>query len=142
MVYGFVKQSNGHIKIDSEEGHGTTIKIYLPRAGERAGALGEPKLRVPVACGSETILVVEDNAMVRSYAIAQLESLGYTTIPAANAAEALAIVERKTEFDLLFTDVIMPGGMNGGQLAAEIADAPAAGQGAVHLRLLRERHRS
>jgi CheY-like chemotaxis protein len=120
MVYGFVKQSNGHIKIYSEEGHGTTIKIYLPRAGEQAMALAEAKPRVPVACGTETILVVEDDAMVRNYVIAQLESLGYTTIAAGNGAEALAIVDQGTAFDLLFTDVIMPGGMNGSQLAAAV----------------------
>jgi PAS domain S-box-containing protein len=120
MVYGFVKQSNGHIKIYSEEGHGTTIKIYLPRAGEQAAALAEAKPRVPVACGDETILVVEDDAMVLNYVITQLESLGYTTIAAGNGAEALAVVDQGTEFDLLFTDVIMPGGINGSQLAAAI----------------------
>jgi PAS domain S-box-containing protein len=119
MVYGFVRQSNGHIKIYSEEGHGTTIKIYLPRAGVQAGTLAETGPRVPLACGSETILVVEDDPMVREFATNQLESLGYITIAVANGAEALAIVDAKTEFDLLFTDLIMPG-MNGSQLAAEI----------------------
>src|SRR5436309_10383805 len=77
MVYGFVKQSNGHIKIYSEEGHGTTIKIYLPRAGEQAMVHAEAKPRVPVACGDETILVVEDDAMVRYYVVTQVRRLGY-----------------------------------------------------------------
>jgi CheY-like chemotaxis protein len=83
------------------------------------GTLAEASPRVPLACGNETILVVEDDAMVRGFAIKQLESLGYVTMAVANAAEALAIVDLKTEFDLLFTDLIMPG-MTGNQLAAEI----------------------
>jgi PAS domain S-box-containing protein len=118
MVYGFVKQSNGHIKIYSEEGHGTTIKIYLPRAGEQAG---EAVVAPPAAVegGRETILVVEDDPLVRNYVAAQLASLGYTTLTAGNAAEALTRIDDGEAFDLLFTDVIMPGAMNGRQLADE-----------------------
>jgi PAS domain S-box-containing protein len=118
MVYGFIKQSNGHIKIYSEEGHGTTIKIYLPRAGEQVeDAAAQPTLAIEG--GSETILVVEDDPLVRNYVAAQLASLGYTTLTAANGAEALARIDDGEEFDLLFTDVIMPGAMNGRQLADE-----------------------
>ena len=118
MVYGFIKQSAGHIMIYSEEGHGTTIKMYLPPA---AGALpaAEPSLAPAVEGGHETILVVEDDKLVRDYVLAQLHSLGYVTLDAANATEALAIVHTGHAFDLLFTDVIMPG-MNGRQLADEI----------------------
>jgi CheY-like chemotaxis protein len=119
MVYGFVKQSNGHIKLYSEEGHGTTIKIYLPRAIGQADMAAEP-VAAPIAGGSETILVVEDDILVRTYVIAQLKGLGYATLSASNATEAIALVEGGAKFDLLFTDVIMPGGMNGRQLAEEL----------------------
>src|SRR5205814_3357929 len=118
MVYGFVKQSAGHIKIYSEEGHGTTIKMYLPPG---TGAPLAPEVFSPAIRGdNETILVVEDDKLVREYVLAQLRSLGYVTLDAANAAEALAIVDADGAFDLLFTDVIMPGAMNGRQLADEI----------------------
>ena len=119
MVYGFIKQSAGHIMIYSEEGHGTTIKMYLPPA---TGALpaAEPTLAPAVEGGHERILVVEDDKLVRDYVLAQLHSLGYVTLDAANATEALALVNTGHAFDLLFTDVIMPG-MNGRQLADEIS---------------------
>ncbi len=118
MVYGFVKQSAGHIMIYSEQGHGTTIKMYLPPA---AGTLpaAEPTPAPVVEGGHETILVVEDDKLVRDYVLTQLHSLGYVTLDAANATEALAITNAGHPFDLLFTDVIMPG-LNGRQLANEI----------------------
>ena len=116
MVYGFVKQSGGHIKIYSEEGHGTTIKLYLPRLVDEGPKIAE-QAPTPVVGGHETILVVEDDEMVRNYVIAQLNSLGYATLAAASGADALALVEGGAKFDLLFTDVIMPGGLNGRQLA-------------------------
>ncbi|TFV68778.1 PAS domain S-box protein [Bradyrhizobium frederickii] len=119
MVYGFIKQSAGHIKIYSEEGHGTTIKMYLP-PGKTPTAAGEGVTPATIEGGHETILVVEDDRLVRDYVLAQLHSLGYVTLQAANAAEALAIVAAGTPFDLLFTDVIMPGKMNGRQLADEL----------------------
>jgi nitrogen-specific signal transduction histidine kinase len=119
MVYGFVKQSAGHIKIYSEEGHGTTIKMYLP-PGTGAALVSEAALASDVEGGHETILVVEDDKLVRDFVLTQLHSLGYVTLDAANGAEALAIAEAGHEFDLLFTDVIMPGAMNGRQLADEI----------------------
>ena len=117
MVYGFVKQSNGHIKIYSEEGHGTTIRIYLPRAA----AVAAPAVTTspPVlAGGHETILVVEDDNLVRAFVVGQIQSLGYLTLAAVNAAEAMAVIDGPQAIDLLFTDMIMPGSMNGRQLAA------------------------
>jgi PAS domain S-box-containing protein len=116
MVYGFVKQSAGHIKIYSEERHGTTIKMYLP-PGTGALLASETASASVIQGGHETILVVEDDKLVRDYVLTQLHSLGYATLDAANATEALALVEAGREFDLLFTDVIMPGSMNGRQLA-------------------------
>jgi signal transduction histidine kinase/CheY-like chemotaxis protein len=116
MVYGFVKQSNGHIKIDSEEGRGTTVRIYLPQA---AGAAEPVEVANPssIEGGRETILVVEDDHLVRTFVVGQIQSLGYATLAAVNAAEALIVIDGPTEIDLLFTDMIMPGSMNGRQLA-------------------------
>jgi PAS domain S-box-containing protein len=120
MVYGFVKQSGGHIKIYSEEGHGTAIRLYLPRAGADANQQGETSPEAALRGGTEIILLVEDDELVRRQATVQLESLGYVTLPAANAAEALALLDQGGTPDLLLTDVIMPGGMNGRQLAEEV----------------------
>jgi PAS domain S-box-containing protein len=119
MVYGFVKQSAGHIKIYSEEGHGTTIRMYLP-PGSGSSLVPEAASATSIQGGHETILVVEDDRLVRDYVLTQLHSLGYATLDAANGAEALALVEAGREFDLLFTDVIMPGAINGRQLANEL----------------------
>ncbi len=118
MVYGFVKQSGGHIKIYSEEGHGTTIRLYLPPARVVENVPAPPV--APILSGNETILVVEDDALVRDFVTAQLHSLGYKTIAAADGREALAHVQSGAAFDLLFTDVIMPGGINGRELADEV----------------------
>jgi PAS domain S-box-containing protein len=116
MVYGFVKQSGGHVKIYSEVGHGTSVKLYLPR-GQAAGEAASEAQGAPDATGRETILVVEDDEMVRGIAVDHLIALGYQVLAAANAAEALVILESGAAVDLLFTDVVMPGGMNGRQLA-------------------------
>jgi PAS domain S-box-containing protein len=116
MVFGFVKQSNGHIKIYSEEGHGTTVKIYLPRATGLADTPVEALAPSSIQRGNETILVVEDDKLVRRYVITQIDSLGYKTLEAGNASEALEIIDRSDDIDLLFTDVIMPGSLNGRQL--------------------------
>lgn len=116
MVYGFVKQSNGHIKIYSEEGHGTTVRIYLPQATGVAAPVelaSEPNIEG----GHETILVVEDDNLVRTFVIGQIQSLGYTTLAAVNAREAMVVIDSPQKVDLLFTDMIMPGSMNGRQLA-------------------------
>ncbi|MDA9509017.1 histidine kinase [Bradyrhizobium sp. CCBAU 11386] len=121
MVFGFVKQSGGHIKIYSEEGHGTSVKIYLPRSTGVQETEFEALQNAPVAGGSEKILIVEDDALVRQYVVTQIKSLGYAALEAANAAEALIIIDADKDIDLLFTDVIMPGAMNGRQLADEAA---------------------
>jgi CheY-like chemotaxis protein len=118
MVYGFVKQSLGHIKIYSEVGHGTTIKLYLPLA-DQITQLADAAPIPPAAGGTEAILVVEDDGLVRDYVAAQLHSLGYQVLTAGNAAEALAVIDSGADLDLLFTDVIMPGSMNGRLLADE-----------------------
>jgi signal transduction histidine kinase/ActR/RegA family two-component response regulator len=121
MVYGFVKQSGGHVTIYSEQGEGTTIKLYLPRSTGTATVERRPVTdEVPVARG-ETVLVVEDDSNVRILAVALLNSLGYRTLAAANGAAALDQLETTTGVNLLLTDVVMPGGMNGRELAAEIA---------------------
>ena len=117
MVYGFVKQSNGHIKIYSEEGHGTTIRIYLPRAAGVAEPIVAESPPV-LEGGRETVLVVEDDNLVRTFVVNQIQSLGYLTLAAVNAAEAMAVIDGPQAIDLLFTDMIMPGSMNGRQLAA------------------------
>jgi PAS domain S-box-containing protein len=119
MVFGFVKQSGGHIKIYSEVGHGTSVKIYLPRSMGPGQSAEEPIVPTQVEGGDETVLIVEDDALVRKYVITQITSLGYATLEAPNAAEALKIIENGATIDLLFTDIIMPGSMNGRQLADE-----------------------
>jgi len=119
MVYGFVKQSGGHIKVYSEEGHGTTIKLYLPRVEKSEDRALDPARSNPIAGGSETILIVEDDEMVRNFVTGQIQSLGYATLGAAHGAEALALIDAGAGFDLLFTDMMMPGLMNGRQLAEE-----------------------
>jgi PAS domain S-box-containing protein len=119
MVFGFVKQSGGHVKIYSEEGHGTSVKIYLPRATGLQQTAAEVLVSANIEGGNETVLVVEDDALVRRYVMTQIESLGYTTLEAANASDALRFIDEVPTIDLLFTDVIMPGIMNGRQLVDE-----------------------
>jgi len=116
QVFGWVKQSRGHIKVYSEVGHGTTIKLYLPRAEAATAEKEAPADAVP-ASGDETILVVEDNPNVRKTVLRQLHDLGYRTIEAEHAAAALQLVRAGASFDLLLTDVIMPGGITGFELA-------------------------
>ncbi len=119
MVFGFVKQSGGHVKIYSEEGHGTSVKIYLPRATGLQQTPAEALVSSTVEGGHETILVVEDDTLVRRYVMTQIQSLGYATLEASNASDALRIIDDVPAIDLLFTDVIMPGAMNGRQLVDE-----------------------
>ena len=118
MVYGFVKQSGGHIRIYSEVGHGTTIKLYLPPA--RGQVEAAPAAPAALPQGNETVMVVEDDALVRDFVTAQLQSLGYRTVNAANGPAALNLIEGGQAFDLLFTDVIMPGGISGRDLADKV----------------------
>ena len=120
MVYGFAKQSGGAVEIDSEEGRGTVIRLYLPRSTGQGAIKAEPVHTTGAPRGRETILVVEDDALVQGYVIAQLGGLGYRTLVAGDGASALALVDQGIEFDLLFTDMIMPGGINGRELAEAI----------------------
>jgi PAS domain S-box-containing protein len=119
MVYGFVKQSGGHIKIYSEVGHGTSVKIYLPRAGQGATARRSAAVEPAPASGREVILMVEDNKDLRTVTVKQLADLGYRTLEAETAKTALEMLAAQPEIDLLFTDIIMPGGMTGTELARE-----------------------
>ena len=121
MVYGFIKQSNGHIDIDSEVGRGTTFRLYLPRgAGEKEEGTACQQAQIPG--GRERILVVEDDAQVRASVVRQLQRLGYTVSQAPDGAVAVAAFEAATQpYDLLLTDVIMPGPLNGKALADEVA---------------------
>jgi len=119
MVYGFVKQSNGHIKIYSEVGHGSTVKLYLPQALGPAEAPAADAGAFGIERGDSTILIVEDDPLVCEYVVTQIKSLGYATLAASDAAEALAIIDSSERIDLLFTDVIIPGSLNGRQLATE-----------------------
>jgi CheY-like chemotaxis protein len=116
QVYGFVQQSSGHVKIDSEPGRGTTVRVYLKRSLGEQSAEVRPPLTVGPALGRERILVVEDDAALREYSADILKELGYVVSQAGDAAEAMQRLEASA-FDLLFTDVIMPGGTNGRQLA-------------------------
>jgi signal transduction histidine kinase len=118
MIYGFVKQSGGHIKIYSEEGRGTAIKIYLPEA--IGGVQPIVQASTPeIEKGHETVLVVEDDPLVRTFVVSLIQSLGYVTLTTVNAAEAMVQIDSPRKIDLLFTDVIMPGPMNGRQLAEQ-----------------------
>jgi len=119
QVYGFVKQSKGHLKLYSEIGHGTAVKIYLPRyygaeqVAEVAAVVRQPERR---GTSSEVILVVEDEDRIREVTTEALRELGYTALPAASAKQALQILESRPEIGLLFTDIVMPD-MNGRRLA-------------------------
>ena len=119
MVYGFVKQSGGHVKIYSEVGQGTNIKIYLPRSEAAAAETPNSRRNGKEQGGHELILLVEDNDLVRSYVDGQLKSLGYRVIAVNNGPAALEALQGGERIDLLFTDVVMPGGLNGRQLAEE-----------------------
>jgi signal transduction histidine kinase len=118
QVYGFIKQSNGHVKLYSEEGHGTVVKLYLPRLlTERTEVRAKAEdARVPPGHG-ETILVVEDEPAVREHSVTSLRELGYRVLAAADGHAALRILARERAIEMLFTDVGLPGGMTGRQLA-------------------------
>jgi len=119
MVYGFVKQSGGHVLIDSTLGRGTTVKLYLPRADvpEDTATRTLPVVKAPSP--SETILVVEDDPDLRRLAVGLLRGLGYTILEAQDGKSALSLLENSPRIDLLFSDVMLPGGMSGPQIATE-----------------------
>ncbi len=118
MVFGFTKQSRGHLKVYSEPGEGTTIKLYFPRSGAEAVDISSGKEIAEVPAGQgEHILVVEDDPHVRQNVVAMVTSLGYRVTEAENAAEALELLDGSDDIALLFTDIVMPGGMNGHELA-------------------------
>ena len=123
MVYGFVKQSGGHVQLYSEVGQGTSIRLFLPAVQSNRAATSPDALASaePEAMprGGETILVVEDDARVRRVAIARLEDTGYRVLEATNGVEARALLASHPEISLLFTDIVMPGGMTGDELAKE-----------------------
>jgi PAS domain S-box-containing protein len=125
MVYGFVKQSAGHVQLYSEPGHGSTIRIYLPLAGEGAEPELQDEARLPRAKG-ETILVVEDDPRVRRVTVARLRELGYAVTEADSGPAAIEILASRPKLDLVFTDVVMPGGLTGFDVA-EQARAEQAG---------------
>ena len=119
MVYGFVKQSNGHVSIYSEPGLGTTIRIYLPQGitkGKPPPAQS-PADSEPLPRGAETVMIVEDDPFVRSFAVMRLQSLGYQVVAAVDGADALQKLRADVHVDILFTDIVMPGGINGWELA-------------------------
>ena len=120
QVYGFVKQSGGHVKIYSELGQGTAVKLYLPRlAGDAAGETDSETPLNPEAAQEETILVVEDDDDVRAYSADSLRDLGYRVLEAPDGQAALRLLDRHPRVDLLFTDVVLPGGMTGAQIAVQ-----------------------
>jgi len=119
MVYGFAKQSGGSLQIRTAPGHGTAVKLFFRRLDAPHGNAAPPLDHVTLPAGNETVLVVEDDDMVRSYVEKELRELGYRVIAARNGREALEILRRPDEIQLLFTDVVMPGGMFGPELAKQ-----------------------
>ena len=116
MVYGFVKQSSGHVAVYSEPGEGTTVRLYLPRAGAAEEVAEKPEI-ASMPRGEASVLLVEDDDLVRRYTHDQLAALGYRVQSAADGFEAKTILESDAPFDLLLTDIVMPGGMSGRDLA-------------------------
>jgi PAS domain S-box-containing protein len=120
QAYGFVKQSGGHVKIYSELGQGTTVKIYLPRLLAEAELVDdEAETPAPEGDGDETILVIEDDDDVRTYSVEILRELGYRVVEAHDGPSALRLLERQARVDLLFSDVVLPGGMTGAEVARQ-----------------------
>jgi PAS domain S-box-containing protein len=123
MVYGFVKQSGGHVHISSEVGHGTTVYLYLPRTEASAEkAASEYDRQADLPRGEETILVVEDNGEVRTTVVDLLASLGYRVLEAANGPQALERFMRHTDIALVFSDIMLPGGLLGSQLVQKLCE--------------------
>lgn len=123
MVHGFAKQSGGHLDIYSELGHGTTVNLYLPDATENVSIAAAPGARSSIkeACG-ETVLVVEDDPRVREITVTRLEHLGYQVVEAENGQAALDFLADGQIVDVILTDMVMPGGMNGAELVQKVRE--------------------
>jgi CheY-like chemotaxis protein len=122
QAYGFAKSSGGHLTIESRVGIGTSIKLYLPKSSQPTQKQSPAVPVVPMGGArdrEETILIVEDDPLVLQLAVDALDELGYTVVTAADAKEALTILHGDGRVDVLFSDIVMPGGMNGLQLAVE-----------------------
>jgi CheY-like chemotaxis protein len=117
MVHGFVKQSDGHIKIYSEIDQGTTVRLYLPRSGMREDEPVDTRAAAPVIGGTDVILLVEDDEDVRATTADMLSDLGYNVLKARDADDAMAIIDSGASIELLFTDVVMPGALDAAGLA-------------------------
>jgi len=124
MIYGFIKQSNGHVSIYSEPGLGTTVRMYLPASNELPSTedFTEEELAAVTPHGSGTVLVVEDDPFVRTFAVATVESLGYEAISATDGHDAITKLTGHKPIDVLFSDIVMPGGLNGLDLAEKSRD--------------------
>jgi CheY-like chemotaxis protein len=123
MVYGFVKQSGGHVTVYSEIGHGTTINLYFPRAdGASRPGMANARNADTNARVRETVLVVEDDGRVRQLTVKRLKLIGYQVLEAADGPSALEILRRGADVDLLFTDLVMPGGLSGREVAIRARD--------------------
>jgi CheY-like chemotaxis protein len=121
MVYGFAQQSGGHVSIESQVGQGTAVTILLPALkNTSADSNSKDIAALPVPSGREKVLVVEDEPQVLTFVSSQLESLGYDVTAVSSGPEALTILEQTRDFDLLFTDVVLPHGMSGVELAQRV----------------------
>ena len=118
MVYGFVKQSGGHVAIYSEPGRGTTVNLYLPKAPDD-GTAEDISAPAEIVAGDEVVLLVEDHPQLRRRARRVLDELGYRVTEAENGDSALKILEARDDIELLFTDIVMPGALDGAALANE-----------------------
>ena len=119
MIYGFVKQSDGHITIDSDQGRGTTVHLYLPKSDAAAQSAEAPATVAEPPGRGETVLVVEDDQDVRGLVVMILSRLGYGGLEACDSATAFAVLERPPGIDLLLSDMVLPGGSSGPEIAAE-----------------------
>jgi CheY-like chemotaxis protein len=121
QVYGFARSAGGHVRIESTVGEGTTVRLYLPRSAERPRVVDATPPVTPLAParGHETVLIVEDDAEVLAIAMENVRALGYRVLTAVDAARALDLLRGEEPVDILFSDVVMPGAMNGAQLAVE-----------------------
>jgi hypothetical protein len=142
QVFGFIKQSGGHVKIYSEVGEGTTVKLYLPRYRGSENVVDERLESHQLPQGrSELVLVVEDDPDVRDYTVEMVGDLGYSVLSASDGATALRLLDSNREVSLLFTDVGLPGGMKWSPTRRTSAATATAAESPLHDRLRPKRHR-